>query len=286
MKKIILILLLFVVVLSTAQDKAYEVYNASGKKVKFSAIHKKIQASNVVFFGELHDNPIAHWLELEVAKFMVENNQTVTFGAEMFERDEQIYLDKYLAGELSDMEFDSLAGLWNNFFTDYLPVVDLAKNSNSKFIATNVVRRYASQVYKYGLESLDTLSAEVKSNLAPLPIEFDINVKCYKEMMEMMGGHGGENFPKAQAIKDATMAYFIITNYQKSNDAKFFHMNGSYHSDNHEGIIWYLKRYAPDLSIMNITVVLQSDISKLNEENKGKADFIIVVDEDMTSTYR
>jgi hypothetical protein len=34
-----------------------------------------------------------------------------------------------------------------------------------------------------------------------------------------------------------------------------------------------------------ISTVLQADLKKLLVENKGKADFIICIDEDMTTTY-
>ena len=59
-------------------------------------------------------------------------------------------------------------------------------------------------------------------------------------MQGMMGGHRSANLPKAQAIKDATMAYFISKNYMPDN--KFIHFHGTYHSDNYEGILWYLKK--------------------------------------------
>lgn len=282
-----LILLLAVVVSGTlaAQDHAFKIYTANGKSANFKKLAKDMQLADVIFFGELHDNPIAHWLEFEVGKYLIENNQQVTFGAEMFERDEQEFLDQYLKGEIAAAQFDSLAGLWNNFFTDYLPVVDLAKANEVDFIATNIVRKYASQVYKKGLESLEELPEEVKKDIAPLPISFDIDVACYQKMLEMMGGHGGENFPKAQAIKDATMAHFITTNFTAGEGNKFYHINGSFHSDYKEGIGWYLNRYAPELKIFNISVVLQADIDQLEEAYKGAADYIIVVDEDMTSTY-
>ena len=99
----------------------------------------------------------------------------------------------------------------------------------------------------------------------------------------MMGGRRGGNFPKAQAIKDATMAYFISQNYIPDN--KFIHFHGTYHSDNYEGILWYLKISKPELNYITISTVSQSDVSKLEEENHSKADFIICVDENMTTTY-
>lgn len=284
MRRILSLLLVLIAGYSYGQDAAYRIYTSDGKKANFKKLAKDMQQSDVVFFGELHDNPIAHWLEYEMGKYLLENNQKVVFGAEMFERDEQEYLNQYLKGEISAEQFDSTAGLWNNFFTDYLPVVNLAKESGSSFIATNIVRKYASQVYKEGLESLESLPEEVKVDIAPLPIPFDINVACYQKMLEMMGGHGGENFPKAQAIKDATMAHFIVENFEKAQGNKFYHLNGSFHSDFKEGIGWYLGKYAPDLKLFNVSVVLQSDIDFLEEDYKGSADYIIVVDEDMTST--
>jgi hypothetical protein len=98
--------------------------------------------------------------------------------------------------------------------------------------------------------------------------------------------HMGDNLPKAQAIKDATMAHFILKNL---NDGYvFFHINGSYHSENHEGIVWYLKEYnkrnATELKILTITTVEQADLDELEKDNLGKADFIICVPEDMTKT--
>lgn len=101
-------------------------------------------------------------------------------------------------------------------------------------------------------------------------------------MQEMMGKHGA-NIAKAQGLKDATMAYFILKNWEKGKT--FLHFNGSYHSDNYEGIIWHLKRKNPDLKIISISTVEQADINKIDEETQKKADYILVVDENVTKTY-
>jgi uncharacterized iron-regulated protein len=102
-------------------------------------------------------------------------------------------------------------------------------------------------------------------------------------MLQMMRGHAGKNLPKAQAIKDATMAYFITQNYSPENT--FIHFHGTYHTDNYEGILWYLKRLMPEVKYITVSTVMQSEINQLEKANKGKADFIICVDEDMTTTY-
>ena len=138
-------------------------------------------------------------------------------------------------------------------------------------------------VSKGGFAEVDQISAKEKTWIAPLPIAYNAELPGYKNMLAMMPGHGGENLPKAQAIKDATMAYFILQYYNPGS--LFIHYNGSYHSENYEGIVWYLKNSKPELSIETITTVSQKDIQQLLKENKYKADFIICVDEDMTTTY-
>lgn len=184
---------------------------------------------------------------------------------------------------LSAKGLDSNARLWKNYPTDYAPLVNYAKEYKLPFIATNIPRKYASLVAKGGFGKLDSLPAAEKNWIAPLPIAYDAELPGYKKMLEMMGGHGGENLPKAQAIKDATMAWFILQHYVTGS--LFIHYNGAYHSDNYEGILWYLKQKQPGLRYGTISTVSQKDISSLLAENKGRADFIICVDEDMTNTY-
>ena len=283
MKKIITSILLFATIISSAQDrKPYQIFDKNGKKTSYEKLLKAGEKSEVVLFGEYHDNSVVHWLQLELTKDLAENKDLV-LGAEMIEADNQIQLDFYLKGEINQKQLDSSARLWKNYKTDYKPLVDFAKEKKFSFIATNVPRRYASLVFKKDLVALDSLSAQEKSWIAPLPIEFDINLPGYKSMMGMQGGHAGDKMPKAQAIKDATMAYFI--NKNRKENSIFVHYNGTYHSDNYEGINWYLKKLDSEIKIITIATVEQKDITKLEAEHYNKADFILVIDEDVTKTY-
>ncbi len=284
MKKLFLLVLsLYLIGTSYGQQKlAYQLYNAKGKKISYGKMLQVLTEKDIVLFGEFHNNAIAHWLQLEVTKDCKEKRNLV-LGAEMFEQDNQAVLDQYLRGEIKAKALDSLARLWKNYPTDYAPLVNFAKENKIAFAASNVPRRYASMVSKGGFAILDTISSKEKAWLAPLPIAYDASLPGYKNMVAMMGGHGGDNLPKAQAIKDATMAHFILKYYTAGS--LFIHYNGSYHSDNHEGIGWYITQQRPELKQVTITTVSQKDISKLLAENKGKADFIICVDEDMTNTY-
>ena len=283
MKKLTFSIFLFATIISVAQDKkAYQIFDKKGKKSSYEKVLKASEKTDVVLFGEIHDNSLVHWLQLEFTKDLAQRKPLV-LGAEMLEADNQKQLDQYLKGEINQKQLDSSARLWKNYKTDYKPLVDFAKDKKINFIATNVPRRYASLVFKKDLVALDSLSALEKSWIAPLPIEFDINLPGYKGMMSMQGGHAGEKMPKAQAIKDATMAYFI--NKNRKENSIFVHYNGTYHSDNFEGINWYLRKLDAGIKIITIATVEQKDITKLEAEHYNKADFILVIDEDVTKTY-
>jgi len=270
-----------------AQDKpAYKLYNTKGKKTSYKKLIKEAKKADVVLFGEFHNNPISHWLQLEFTKDMNENRKLV-LGFEMLERDNQDELNDYLKGKIDQKAFDTVARLWNNYKTDYKPLVDFAKDEKIKVCACNIPRRYASKVFKGGFEALEELSNEEKSWIAPAPIPYDAALPGYVAMtnMEHMN-HMPEkmklNMPKAQAIKDATMAHFILKDLKKGH--LMIHYNGAYHSNDYEGIMWYLKKHRPELKVMTITTESVPNVKKFVEEN-AKADFIIQVDEDMTTTY-
>lgn len=284
MKKILFIWMLLFVFSAYKEDKpAYKIYDIQGKESDYSQLLKKAKEADIVLFGELHDNPICHWLQLELTNDLIEvKKNNLILGAEMFEADDQIALNEYLQGKISDKTFKDEVKLWSNYKTDYKPLIEAAKNNHLNFIATNIPRRYANMVYSKGIEKLDSIDTEAKKWICPLPMKYDANLKSYKEIFESAGGHGGENLPKSQAIKDATMAYFILKNWNKTKT--FIHYNGSYHSNYHEGIEWYLKQEKPDLKIVTIGSTEQPNIDTLAAEVIGLGDFIICTPQSMTKT--
>ena len=150
-----------------------------------------------------------------------------------------------------------------------------------------------------------------------MPVAYDSSLGCYAEIFKATGGHGGQNLPKSQAVKDATMAWKIYNNLpnihygeqvvevasnsktsHRINPMVFIHYNGSYHSDNHESIEWYLQKEhqsaaavqmrssaLPPLKIITISARLQDDVTRLETDNMGAGDFIIVTPNNMNRTH-
>jgi uncharacterized iron-regulated protein len=261
---------------------AYTLFNSTGKKVSYKHLLHTVTDADVVLFGEQHNNPIAHWLQLVVARELAARGP-LTMGAEMIEADDQATLDRYLRGEIDQAAFDTLARLWKNHATDYAALVDLAKEKGLPFIATNVPRRSARAVSRGGFEALDTLPQVERAWMAPLPIPFDPSLPGYVKMLVMLGDHGTPDVVKAQALKDATMAWFIAQHAKPGT--RFLHFNGSYHSDFHEGIVWYLKQTHPELKVVTIATVVPERLDRLDAEYRGQADIILCVDADMPGSY-
>ena len=260
----------------------YALFDGNGKKVSHKRFQRTLGEADVVLFGELHNNSIAHWLQLEVAKDLADRGPLV-LGAEMIEADDQATLDRYLKGEIDQAAFDTLARLWKNHPTDYAPLVDLAKERGLPFIATNVPRRYARAVNRGGFEALDTVPEDERAWIAPLPIAFDPELPQYVNMLTMMGDHGSPDMVKAQALKDATMAHFLLMHLKQGG--RFLHFNGTYHSDFHEGIGWYLQQARPELKVVTIATVTAEQLDHLPDEDRDRADIILVVDADVPGSY-
>lgn len=282
----VLLLAIFSLHWVNAQDNpAYVIYNKAGRKSSFSKMEKAILEKKIVFFGESHNDPIAHWIQFLVLESLFEKHgEQLLVGSEMFERDNQNILDAYQKGDLTAKQFEDSCRLWTNYKTDYKPMLLYANQHTIPWVATNIPRRYASMVFKKGLQALDTLSIDQKKWICPLPFPLDTTLTQYAALLddEM---HMGPTFVQAQAIKDATMAYSIAQALKPTT--VFYHLNGSYHSDFHQGILWYLARYSSLRfgDMITISIVSQDNIQHLSREYIGKADFIICVPETMTKTH-
>lgn len=268
--------------LATQGGAVYRLYDREGTQISYDKAIVRLAEAEVVLFGELHENTFIHHAQISMTDdlFNKKRKGELVLGAEMFEADNQLILDEYLAGVILHRHLVAEAKVWDNYETDYRALVDFAKEHGLKFIATNIPRRYASLVSREGIEALEGLSGEAKQYIAPLPIAVDLATPGYREMMGMnldMGHRmqiNPENLVAAQAVKDATMAYFIMEN--RATKQLFLHFNGVYHSQNYGGIYWYLKKAAAELKVLTLASV-ETESLEFKDEYKGLGDFILVV---------
>lgn len=264
---------------------------ATKRDVEFGDLLQRTVDTDVLFFGENHDDPETHRVELALLDAIGRAGRPVILSLEMFERDAQPLLNEYLAGRITEADFLAKSRPWDRYVTDYRPMVELAKARGWRVIASNVPRPMASAVGRKALAALDTLTPLERSWAAR-------DIKCPEDayrarFMETMRGHGnggaapaaGDTLPTAvanrfylaQCVKDETMAESIVESRNgAAPDAIVVHYDGAFHSDFRQGTVERVKRRAPSLRLMVITAVPVVDQAAATlADHTGRADFII-----------
>ena len=258
----------------------------------FETMVADLARADVVFVGEQHDDPNTHRLELAVLEGLKRRGLRPTLSLEMFERDTQAVLDRYLAGTASEQEFLGTSRPWPRYATDYRPLVELAKSSGWPVIASNVPRRYAAEVAKAGLSALDRLNGAERVQAART---FQCpNDAYFERFVATMTGHPGpeasqtdaaaeetrarnERYYLAQCVKDETMAESIAAAAFSGGSRPIVHMNGSFHSDYRLGTAERTARRLPGRRVAVVSILPVTDLDTLapSGDDLTRADYLV-----------
>lgn len=299
----------FGIVKDSINETNFKIYSSKkSKEVGIKDIVEEMKNYDVVFFGEEHNDSVAHYLQKELLMGLYNTyGASATLSMEMFETDCQVVLDEYLKGQIREKNFRKEARSWSNY-SNYKPLIEFAKEKKIQVVAANAPARYANMASRMGLNSLKALSSTAKSFLPPLPYDTATG-QYYEKFTNLMsdGKNAGittndttkktvsamnSMMPKyilhSQSLWDATMAYSISKIFTNNKSAKVLQLNGRFHSDEGFGIVAQLKKYNPKLKIL---IISSSDgganfPDKLDfNENKKLGDYIIYTDPNVPKTY-
>ena len=299
-------------------DRHYRVYDAKGNPAALDSVLQRMQAVDVVFLGESHDDPVAHFLQANLLRQCQEQGcchsgplppRPLALALEMFERDVQPVVDEYLTGLITEKAFRDSSRPWNNYEKDYRPLVEYARTHKLAVIAANAPRRYVNRVSRLGAAALLAIPNPGRRGLPPLPYgaaspayaaKFNDLMKKHtptkpekpkqdaskpptvppagKTAPAKKEPHAGHGI-EAQSLWDATMAYSLADFLLKSPRARVIHVNGSFHSEKRMGIPEHLLRYRPGTSLLVVTMVAHKCFPKFDVGDLADAgDFVIVTD--------
>lgn len=304
------ILLSFAVQKDQLTENNYKIYSSKTlKEVTLNDIVADMKNYDVVFFGEEHNDSVAHFLQAELFKALYATyGDKTTLSMEMFETDCQVVLDEYLHDFIREKNFFKEARVWSNY-RNYKPMIEFAKEKKLNVVAANAPSRYANMASRKGLHSLNDLTATAKSFLPPLPYDTATG-KYYENFIKVMsdGKSSGVTtkdttnkkipasnnmMPKhivhSQSLWDATMAYSISKVFMKNKDAKVLQLNGRFHSDEGLGTVTQLKKYNPKLRILIVSCIDggKKFPNKIDySENKHLGDYVIYSDPAVKKTYK
>ena len=286
-------------------EKNYKIYSVkSGKEVTVNDIAEDMKNYDVLFFGEEHNDSVAHYLENKMIELLYQKfSNNITLSMEMFDRDVQTVMNEYLEGGIREKNFTKDARVWSNY-KDYRPMVEFAKNNKLDIICANAPSRYTNLAGRKGQEALMELSDESKQYFAPLP--YDTASGKYYEKLIMLTSHdatptadttvtkmppmmpmGGFNLIMGQSLWDATMAYSISNYLKKNKEKKVMQVNGRFHSDEGFAIVTQVKKYSPKVKSLIISTGTDESFPNIDwNKHKHLGDYIIITDPTVPKTFK
>jgi len=259
----------------------YTIMNKNGETVPMSSMISQIKDASVLFFGEQHDDSLAHKAQFDVlSELHKAKNGDVVLSMEMFETDVQYIVDEYLKGQITEQSFKTDARSWPNYEKDYKPMVEFMKAQKGHVVAANAPRRYVRMVSRNGLSILKTLDKKALSFLPSMPID-TLTGRYYERFVEIMGGHstGLSKIYHAQCLWDASMAQNIASAAKKHKNNTIIHMVGKFHCEESLGTVQQLQIKNKKLTVKNIVALKKTEYEALSQEDKMKrADYLIVTD--------
>ena len=269
----------------------HRVYDTRKKQfIEFETLAQRLAAADIVFVGEQHDDPATHRMELAILEGVARRRDSVILALEMWERDVQPLLDRYLAGSATEAELLKDGRPWKNYAADYRPLVELARARSWPVIASNTPRPLASLVSRRGLAGLDTLPREVRSQAAEaLACPEDEYFEKFKAVMGDMSSHQASPVSpdsaaarllrvyQAQCIKDETMGESVARAW--SAGRLVVHYNGAFHSDFRLGTAERARRRASGAHVVVVTAMPVADLEQVNpsKEDRKRADYLLYV---------
>ncbi len=261
-----------------AQKTNYSIYETkTGKTITVEELVKNIKNVDVLVFGEEHNDSTGHQLEAQIYEKMLQDYPGTALSMEMFCTDVQPVINEYLLDLISEKNFIKETRAWNNY-TDYQTLIELAKTNKTDIVGANAATRYSNAVSMSGLQKLAEFPAASRAFLPPLPIDTATG-RYHEKFIETLGGHdmGSMKIYQTQNLWDATMGWSIAKYAKLYPKKKILHLNGRFHSDEHIGVITQIKKYAPKLTVANISCF---SAATMDDQDKKKyaelGDYVII----------
>jgi uncharacterized iron-regulated protein len=267
-----------------------------GMFTDFESMVTELARAHVVFVGEQHDNVSTHRLQQALMSGLRRRRVAAVVSLEMFERDVQGTLDRYLSGAIGEPEFLEASRPWPRYATDYRPLVEMARREGWPVVAANVPRRVASSVAKSGQAAIEQLSpADRLLMAADLECPHDAYFARFSQAMNGHGAGAAKTTPAApptdeqrtttdryywsQCVKDETMAESLakaVAN-RAGKSGPIVHFTGAFHSDFGAGTAERTRRrlVGKQVAVVSMLPVADLDLVAPKAEDLGRADFLV-----------
>ena len=264
----------------------------------FETLLADLARADVVFVGEQHNDAGTHRLEEALLAGLLRRKVAPTVSLEMFERDVQGAVDRYLAGSIGEPQFLQESRPWPRYATDYRPLIEMAKREGWTVIAANLPRRVAAALAKSGQPAIEQLpEADRAMMAAQLECPHDA---YFVRFAEAMTDHspsdskipGAAPAPRSaeprattdryywsQCAKDETMAESVAraVTARTGEAGPVVHFTGSFHTDFGAGTAERSRRRLPGRRVMVVSMLAVADLDVVTPgaEDLKRGDFLV-----------
>jgi uncharacterized iron-regulated protein len=201
---------------------AGEIYHLpTGLAISEDGLMDMLSGARLVCVGETHDNMNDKRVELSVIKGLHRRFPgEVAIGMEMFRAPQQGALDRWVKGELTELEFlkeSKWYQSWGYDFSAYRDILLFAREKGIDVVALNPPIELQDAVSRFGL---DNLPAEMSGDLPVIDESDPYQREVLRGIFSGHAGHaGGEaefaSFYRVQLLWEETMAQRVV-DYLKS----------------------------------------------------------------------
>jgi uncharacterized iron-regulated protein len=210
-------------------DRIFRV--ADGQIVSLADIVKDLSEPRLVFVGELHTTQSHHHAQLKTIRALKKGGSPLAIGLEMFRRDSQSDLDRWVKGELREKEFEKIYYKnWNYPWPLYKDIFLYAREHKIPMVGLNVSPEVTKQVAREGFESL---TPKQRGDLPMVTCRVDPEYLAFIRRSLAIHGHGGMDFTRfceAQLVWDTAMAWSLLQYLEKNPASTVVVLAGSGHS--------------------------------------------------------
>ncbi len=246
---------------------------ASGKESSFEGLMDQAFERDVIFVGELHNEPAHHLIEVQILQKLFSRDPSVTLAMEFFQQSQQPILDGYTLGAMTEQEFLDKVDwkkTWGYPYFYYRPLLLVAKQNRLKVLALNAPAELVKKVSRQGLGALDA------KQRAQLPSHIDLSNETERDYVrkaylehEQGNLESFQFFYEAQCVWEETMAR-NIANYMKDRRQKVVVFCGNGHIIGKFGIPDRTEKRIP---VSTVTIMCYS-LRKTVTLERGIADYL------------
>lgn len=204
---------------------------AAARHATLADLIPELLKSRIVIVGEQHTDAGHHRAQLRVIQALHEAGAKVAVGLEMFRKNSQEALDRWISGDIPPLEFEKIFHEnWGYPWPAYQPIFEYARSMRIPMIGLNVPRDITRQVARGGFQSL---SEEQRGQLADVTCRIDEEYMRYIRSVYGAHAHGNMNFNffcEAQMVWDNAMAIHTLEFLAARPDATVVILTGVGHA--------------------------------------------------------